>query len=195
MYCAQCGQWIADGESTCSHCGAPARAAAVLAFSATVDAVEPPARPVRYAGFWRRFFTGLVDGLVMFFPCAIVRVLFGENALSTANPWTDPAALRGTIVNLLLYWIYCAALESSGAQGTLGQQLLGLRVRDVHLRRISFFRATARHFGQWLSLFTCCIGYLLNLWTSRRQTLHDLVSGCVIARADSLPDATPEGRA
>jgi uncharacterized RDD family membrane protein YckC len=196
MDCAQCGQWIADGESACSRCGAPAHGAAVGAFAATADAVAAaPGPAIRYAGFWRRFWTGLVDGLVMFFPSAIVRVLFGENVLSTANPLTDPAAMRGAIVNLLLYWLYCALLESSGAQGTLGQQLLGLRVRDVQLRRISFVRATARHFSQWLSLFTCCVGYLLNLWTGKRQTLHDLVAGCVIARADSLPDAAPGGRA
>ena len=195
MYCAQCGQWIAEGENACSRCGAPAHGPAVGAFAAETVAAAPPALPIQYAGFWRRFFTGLVDGLVMFFPTAIVRVLFGENALSTASPITDPAALRALIVNLLLYWIYCAALESSAAQGTLGQQLLGLRVRDLQLRRISFVRATARHFGQWLSLFTCCVGYLLNLWTGRRQTLHDLVAGCVIARANSLPEAATGGRA
>lgn len=196
MYCAQCGQWISDGEGACSRCGAPAHGAAVGAFTAEAVAatLSPPAPAIRYAGFWRRFSTGLVDGLVMFFPTSIVRVLLGENILSTANPWTDLDAMRGTIVNLLLYWIYCAALESSPGQGTLGQQLLGLRVRDLQLRRISFVRATARHFGQWLSLFTCCVGYLLNLWTGKRQTLHDLVAGCVIARSDSLPDASPGGR-
>jgi uncharacterized RDD family membrane protein YckC len=153
-----------------------------------------PVPAVQYAGFWRRFATGLVDGLVLFFPVAIVRVFLGDDVFGTANSWTEPAALRGTLVNVFFYWIYCATLESSGAQGTLGQQLLGLRVRDGRLRRISFWRATARHFAQWLSLFTCCVGYLLNLWTSRRQTLDDLVAGCVIARAGSLPEAATGGR-
>ena len=197
MYCAQCGQWIADGEDACSRCGAPAHGPAVgtIAGEAVEAAAAPSAPPVQYAGFWRRVWAGLVDGLVMFFPTAIVRVLFGENALSASSPLTDPAALRAMLVNLLLYWLYCAVLESSAAQGTLGQQLLGLRVRDLQLRRISFVRATARNVSQWLSLFTCCVGYLLNLWTSRRQTLHDLIAGCVIARADSLPDSAAGGRA
>ena len=61
-------------------------------------------------------------------------------------------------MNVAICWLYCAGLESSGAQGTLGQQVLGIRVCDDRLRRISFARATARFLAQWLSVLTCGLG-------------------------------------
>ena len=77
-------------------------------------------------------------------------------------------------------WLYSALLESSHWRGTLGQQLLGLRVDDGQGQRISFARASARHFAEYLSAALCGGGYLFNLWTPRRQTLHDMVAGCVL---------------
>lgn len=192
MFCAQCGQWVADDDSACGRCGAAVSGTAIGPLpAAPVNAPAPAEAPVRFAGFWRRFATLWVDALVLFFPTAIVRVILGGEVFGPDNPWTNPQALRWTVVNLGLWWLYCAALESSAAQGTLGQQLLGLRVCDDRLGRISFLRATARFLAQWLSVFTCGLGYLVNLFTRRRQTLHDLVAGCVIARAATLPAAVP----
>ena len=62
---------------------------------------------------------------------------------------------------------------------------------DLEGRRISFARATARYFGQILSALICGVGYLFNLWTSRRQMLHDLIAGCVIVRPDRMPQPAP----
>lgn len=190
MFCAQCGQWLAEGDASCPRCGSPAHGTAIgpLTAAPAVAAPEPP--PVRYAGFWRRFATMIVDGLVLFFPTAVVRVTLGGDAWGMGR-WDDPGALRASFINVLLWWGYCAALESSPWQGTLGQQLLGIRVCDDRLRRISFGRATGRYAAQWVSALTCGIGYLVNLWTRRRQTLHDLASGCVLARAESLPATAP----
>ena len=95
------------------------------------------------------------------------------------------------LVNAGIGWLYCALLESSPAQGTLGQQLMNLRVCDDRLRRVSFARATGRHVAQYLSALTLGLGYLVNLWTKKRQTLHDLAAGCVLARAEALPAAGP----
>jgi len=186
MFCAQCGQWVADGEAACPRCGSPVHGAAIgpLPEAAAAPAPEPP--PVRYAGFWRRFGTMIVDSLVLFFPTAIVRVVSGGDAWGLSSQWDAPDALRAVLVNLTLWWLYCALLESSRAQGTLGQQLLGIRVCDNRLRRISFGRATGRFAAQFVSALTCGLGYLVNLWTKKRQTLHDLASGCLLARADSL---------
>jgi uncharacterized RDD family membrane protein YckC len=194
MFCAQCGQWMADGEASCSRCGAALHAGAAVAAHAATPAATPAisasAAP-RYAGFWRRFATVLVDGLVLFFPSAILRVALGLSVLGTGNESDRPAFWLAFFANIVMTWLYCSALESSPAQGSLGQQLLGVRVCDGSLRRISFGRATGRHLAQWLSVLICGIGYLVNLWTSRRQALHDLVAGCVLVRAESLSPATP----
>ncbi len=202
MFCAQCGQWLSEGEAVCSRCGTPVREGAAgvgaSALPEPASAVHPPsvvhsAEAMIPGGFWRRYTSGIVDALVLFFPAAIVGVLSGADAWGGGAPF-DSAQFRAGIFNLLLYWLYCAVLESSRAQGTLGQQLLGLRVCDDRMRRISFLRATVRHWAQYLSLMACSMGYLLNLWTRRRQTLHDLVAGCLVVRAPEAA-ASHEGPA
>lgn len=191
MFCAQCGQWVADGDAACGRCGTAVHGTAIGPLPVPASRVVPAAEPVRFAGFWRRFATLVVDAIVLFFPTAIVRVLLGGDPFGTDGLFDGPSALRWTAANAGLWWIYCAAFESSPAQGSLGQQLLGVRVCDDRLRRISFVRASARYFAQWLSVLTCGLGYLVNLFTKKRQALHDLVAGCVLARAESLPAAVP----
>jgi uncharacterized RDD family membrane protein YckC len=194
MFCAQCGQWMADGQAACERCGAARGAEAAIAVAGAVAGLAqgPAAAPaavlpeVRYAGFWRRFGVMLVDMLVLFFPTAIVRVAFGGSLWNTQSSFDDPRVLGWTLFNMAVAWLYCSLLESSAAQGTLGQQVFGIRVCDSDLRRISFLRACARHFAQWISLLACGTGYLVNLWTKRRQALHDLIAGCVHVRGESL---------
>lgn len=195
MYCVQCGQWVADGETACPRCGTAVHGTAIGPLPAAPAPAAAPVPELRYGGFWRRLATGIVDGIVLFFPFAIVRVLMGGDVWGAGGLWANDA-WRWSLVNGLLGWLYCALLESSPAQGTLGQQLLGLRVCNYRLGRVGFGRATGRHFGQVLSALTCGLGYLVQLFTKRRQTLHDLIAGCVLVRADSLPPepAPPGGR-
>jgi uncharacterized RDD family membrane protein YckC len=152
----------------------------------------PFATPVRYGGFWRRLFAALVDMLVFIYPNMILRTLAGLPATFSFRPAPEDEVGRSLMVNaiqLLLAWWYCARMESSRWQGTLGQQLMALRVTDVHGRRISFLRASGRYFAQTFSVLLCGLGYFVNLWTPRRQTLHDLVSGCVFVRAGGSPES------
>lgn len=145
-----------------------------------------------YAGFWRRFWTGMVDYIVLFPFGLTVRILLGVGMFD--SDWSRERALV-LVFDLAAGWLYCALLESSRWQGTLGQQLLGLRVTDRHGRRVSFARATGRHVAQFLSFFTLGVGYLAMLVNRRRLTLHDWMSGCEIVRggleAPVAPMAVP----
>ena len=144
-----------------------------------------------FGGFWRRWAAAFVDGIVLFFPQAITRVALNLPLFATGESSDAMAELLVSVGTLVMYWLYSTLLESSARQATLGQQLLGLQVMDLEGRRISFARATARYFGQILSALICGVGYLFNLWTSRRQMLHDLIAGCVIVRPDRLPQPAP----
>jgi len=194
VYCTRCGTWTPDEGPTCARCGEPIAAARpVTASAAAVAAVAAPAATFaasletvpRYGGFWRRFWATVVDSLVLFFPDAILRVSFGLPTIFSLRAARDDemaALLTVLSISTALGWLYGAGLESSAAQGTLGQQLMNLRVCDTNLRRVTFARATARHFGQVFSTLLCGIGYLFNLWTTRRQALHDMLAGCVLVR-------------
>src|SRR6266849_5653813 len=71
----------------------------------------------------------------------------------TTGPLGIPATSErsGGVCSALVSWIYEAALESSPYQATLGKMALGMKVTDLAGNRISFARATGRHFAKYVS--------------------------------------------
>ena len=89
-------------------------------------------------------------------------------------------ALLYSLSKLAVIYPYFAVLESSRWMGTVGKQALRIKVTDLGGRRISFGRARGRFFGKILSGQTLLIGYLMAAFTSKRQTLQDLIAGTVV---------------
>lgn len=82
---------------------------------------------------------------------------------------------------LLAILVYFAALWSSRYRSTLAGRIIGLRVTDYQGNRISRPRALARVAAAVLSLMTV-IGFLMIVFTRRKQALHDLVAGTLVVR-------------
>jgi uncharacterized RDD family membrane protein YckC len=50
-------------------------------------------------------------------------------------------------------------------------------------QRISFMRATGRHFGKIVTSFIPLgIGYAMAGFTQKRQALHDMIASCLVLR-------------
>ncbi len=120
--------------------------------------------PVQYAGVWKRFCAAFVDSIVLAIPQLLCE------------------AVLPVVGGIMLYWIYSATMESSTRQATLGKMALGIRVCDLQGRRLTFGRATGRHFAKFLSFLSVCIGYIMAAFTEKKQALHDLVAGCLVVR-------------
>jgi uncharacterized RDD family membrane protein YckC len=156
---------------------------------------------VQYAGFWLRVVAYLIDSAVMgmgfmalFVPFAIMTGLTA--VLGNIHPGDDPrdvgAVLGGTfflgfftVVSLAFLgaWLYHAKMESSSWQATLGKKALNLRVTDLYGQRVTFARASARHFAKLITgLIPLGIGFMLAGLTERRQALHDMIAGCLVLR-------------
>jgi uncharacterized RDD family membrane protein YckC len=86
------------------------------------------------------------------------------------------------LIQFLISWLYFAFSESSKAQATLGKKAVGLIVTDEKGKQISFIRATGRYFAKIISALIILIGYLMALWTEKKQALHDIISGCLIVQ-------------
>lgn len=164
------------------------------AFSPPADANNPYAAPVStmpghltsivyagYANFWHRFCAAFVDGIITTVIAGFIGGIFGV-VVAAATGTADAEVLQvgGNIVGLIIGWLYAAFLESSAKQATWGKQLMKIRVTDLEGNRISFGRATGRHFGKYISMLILFIGYLMNLWTEKKQTLHDIMAGCLV---------------
>jgi len=77
---------------------------------------------------------------------------------------------------VLVPWLYYAVLESSRNQATLGKMAVGIFVMDRSMQRITFSRATIRHFAKIISLLLCGAGFFCILYTKKSQGFHDYVA-------------------
>ena len=136
-----------------------------------------------YASFGRRLVALLVDSLVLFGIGSILGLLLGPILVESGAEGVSEDRLAADVLGLLIGWLYYGLMESSIRQATVGKMAMGIRVTDLNGDRISFARATGRHFGKILSGLILLVGYLMMLWSPRKQTLHDLMAGCLVTRS------------
>jgi uncharacterized RDD family membrane protein YckC len=140
---------------------------------------------LQYAGFWRRFAAYLIDGIVIAFALlqfrsfVYVQLVSLSTDMDTETLNAVVAAALGTM-SLLFTWVYYSGMESSPLQATIGKLAVGIYVTDLQGQRISFGRATGRHFGKVLSGLILVIGYLMAGFTARKQALHDMLATCLV---------------
>ncbi len=194
MYCSKCGALMADGATFCSACGQAFSTAAVMSRPMSPQASVAPR--AQYGGFWLRFLAYLIDGAVIAIGVCVVAIplfiLTGLGAyLSEIHPdedWNNTGI--GAIIavfflfataSLVATWLYHALMECSEWQATVGKKLLGLVVTDMEGRRVSFGRATGRHFAKIVTnMVPAFIGYIMAGFTDKKQALHDMIAGCLI---------------
>ncbi|MFT4326423.1 MAG: RDD family protein [Candidatus Woesearchaeota archaeon] len=144
-------------------------------------------KPGHYASFWMRILAGIIDFIVLLGLGIVTSFIIGF-IIGFISVLTESAAgflfLESTMFiigfSIVLSWLYVAILESSRNQATLGQMALGLQITDLHERRISFLRASARFFSSYLSAFILLVGYFMILFTPRRQALHDVIADTLV---------------
>ena len=137
-------------------------------------------RWVTYAGFWVRVGAALIDSLVLWpFFVAFDYLTFGDPFPPEPGRIT-PALVTSWLFAVTAYWLYSALMESSRKQATLGKMLLRLQVTDLEGNRISFGIATGRHFTEYLSALAFGLGYIMNVFTDKRQCFHDKVARTLV---------------
>ena len=135
---------------------------------------QPTFRGHAYASFWRRLGAYFIDYFIML--AAVVAISFPVGIMVAiifpGGAETFGVAL-GAVIGILVVWLYPVLFESGPQQSTYGKRWLGMKVTDTNGQRISFGRANGRFFSKIISGLILAIGYLMVLWTERRQALHD----------------------
>jgi uncharacterized RDD family membrane protein YckC len=139
---------------------------------------------IHYAGFWRRFAAVFIDGIIAGLIIGFFRVFIGF-LLANQDPTLTEVDIDIIDIVLRLFdivvgWLYYAIMESSPLQGTLGKLALSIKVTDLEGRRISFLRATGRHFAKFVSACILYIGFLMAGFTEKKQALHDMIAGTLV---------------
>ena len=123
---------------------------------------------IRRAGWWRRFFSALVDSILLSIVQVILRVFIGDAG--------------GIGLGLLIDIAYFTYFHGSTGQ-TPGDMALSIKVvdlRDGTGRPIGYGRAFIRWLGSIVSAIPLFLGYFWMLWDSEKQTWHDKMAGSVV---------------
>ncbi len=139
---------------------------------------------MEYAGFWRRGAAATIDGIMFGTVQTLLTIAVFGGVLVGDIQQEDAGGtvILSNLVSIVAAWLYYALMESSAVQATIGKMLIGIIVTDVDGKRLSFGRASGRHFGKFISTFILMIGFIMAAFTERKQALHDIMAGCLVIR-------------
>lgn len=198
LFCQSCGAECAPTYRFCPRCGganlantppgsgSPAATNASSGISPTIAVSAQPqaassvsVAAMRYAGFWRRLLAYVLDHVIVLSAAFLVGFVLAVLGLASALD-SNGVDVFFNIFGVLATWLYFALQESGTHQATLGKRALGLKVFDMQGQRLTFGKATGRHFGKILSALILCIGFFMAAFTERKQALHDQLAGTVV---------------
>ena len=135
-----------------------------------------------YAGFIRRCAALFLDSIIV----GIIQLILAIPFVIMGSPkWTS------TLAYWVLWFFYYVYMEASPWQATLGKRIIGIKVTDLQGNRISLARSFGRRVAEILSYITICIGFLMCIWTKKRQCLHDMLAGCLVVTNEPSPTGDP----
>lgn len=124
-----------------------------------------------YAGFWRRFIASVIDGIILFLISIPVGMIVGKDLILNISS------------SAVVYIIYSSVFLNSDLMGTPGKAIMGMCVvNENDQTKISFKSALIRVLAGYVSSFFLCLGYLIQPFTAKRQTLHDMIAGTVVIK-------------
>ncbi len=158
-------------------------------------ATKRPGRPgktkksrANYAGVPRRFAAVFIDGILVTFvnfaagfAFSMAIGIYYAFVVGHAPQREDllvPISLF-YIASVIFCFAYYAGMVASSSQATVGKKAMGIKVCDTDGRPIGFGRAVFRELAKILSSIFL-IGFIMALFTERKQALHDLLAGTVV---------------
>lgn len=203
MFCTKCGKDNDDNARFCQMCGSPlkiqtpkptvqktldllgwyekAEFLLLSCFRKLLNIFSGKAFPenIEYARFGKRFFATIIDWI---FVGIIVGILLIPIDIVLVKAKVDFSTIRiiGYILAIIFYLSYYIESESSADQATLGKKMEGIIVTDLNGNRISEKRATIRFFAKIISFLPFCLGFIIAVFTPKKQALHDYIAGTLV---------------
>ncbi|MEZ6235211.1 MAG: RDD family protein [Phycisphaerales bacterium] len=144
----------------------------------------PEACPLRYRAV--AAMTDLaVAGLLLTVTIPAARWAAGAIGVGTgaaADGIMGGAGIATWLALVVTPWLYHAGFECSGWRGSPGKRALAIQVVDHRGERLSFRRATVRHFAKAVAGLTLGIGLIAAWWDQRLRTWHDRIAGARVER-------------
>jgi len=116
-----------------------------------------------YAGFWKRALAFMID----FFFMWVVTLIFFSTFIFAP-------------LVFLVSLFYFPVFHSSSLRATPGKYIMGLAVCRPDDSQLDFKCALIRYFCEMITSCTFGIGYLMAVFTEKKQTLHDYLADTVV---------------
>jgi uncharacterized RDD family membrane protein YckC len=158
----------------------------------------------KYAAFWKRSIALFIDLVIVYVLIVLVTaavntmlrlpvehdLTFQTGNAIRYNKFVEDNLIVLTVlyafIKLGLLFPYFSIMESSNRQATLGKLVMRIKITDLRGERISFAKAGVRFFAKILSTNILLIGYLIALFTERKQALHDLLASTVVINSNKM---------
>ena len=208
VYCYKCGFKLPDvsfqNKKICIGCGTPNSPTSQYCYKCGLKLPDKVGSGYeytgRYAGFWIRLLASFIDGIILnIVTSAIMVIIFLAIYGSTAD-FLELLQSYATMEGILptSFWMfygisYLATLIISVAYYTIavgkwgrtvGKMALGLKILKGDGSRVSYWRAFGRYWGYMLSSLILCIGYLVIVFTEKKQGLHDLICDTIVIKTN-----------
>jgi uncharacterized RDD family membrane protein YckC len=142
---------------------------------------------MKYGSIWARIGGGLIDLLIVIIITGVVVFCWGlivglggkEAHLSQALQ-KEIWSARGFIVGIIVDALYTIGMQASANQATYGQKASDLVIVKSDGSKPSASVIVARYLLSLISSVLIKIGYVVAIFTKRKQTLHDLISDTVV---------------
>jgi uncharacterized RDD family membrane protein YckC len=153
-----------------------------------------------FAGFWIRAGAHLIDSFILTLPFLVWMMFLTKflgidpesidsesllaDPFSTSNREMTEDMLRlqawmyGGLA--IMEWLYRAGCESSPWQSTVGKRALGLFVTDNQGYRLSFLRASGRHWAKLFSQLPMNLGFFIIAVSKNKQGFHDMLASTYV---------------
>jgi uncharacterized RDD family membrane protein YckC len=161
-------------------------AMSIVMESSSPDESEPTPVSVSVAPLRRRFLAGVVDGLMVLFALACFVAIFWWVVGERLHWGTVDLGVLGFVASFFV--LSYLALFGCLASATVGQQAMGLVLRNLEGGAPTRAQAFWRAFGYLVSLSALMLGFVWALVDSEGLTWHDHISGTLLAsRYESVP--------
>lgn len=149
------------------------------------------AQTSHYASFWQRLGAGVIDVVIVViaYDAMAAFTVLGiewERELEGLPPMAVPMSdAMSFYLNIILTEIFLLAyfviFLSSSRRATLGMDVFRLCLADEESQKaVTWQRVLLRYICMTFSIAFLFIGFLMMLWTPKRQALHDRLAGTVV---------------
>lgn len=161
----------------------------------TYAPAQRPAAPTtelqffRYANVGKRFVALLIDSMILgAMELLVLGVLYGTSLalgyllgdLSGAIILATAAGFLTMAIAFAIPIVYFVKGETGPDEGTIGKRILGIKVVTTEGNRLSSGQSLGRFLSRFLSSLFFCFGYLMALFTEKKQALHDMIAGTIV---------------